>query len=156
MTRKKRTPGPWERSHKTYSFRASPEESKRIDVLREHQSIREIVMKSLGLIERDCRAFQRGREVGQDEGFDVGFEEGLHRIPAWCETCGRRIHYDSRRPGVQAILDRSFRNTDVPHINYHMGPNVGTPPPHDRFDEYVAAYYDEAVAKHRKYADSDA
>jgi hypothetical protein len=152
MPRKRRKPGPWERENKTISFRVPPELAERIDALRKQMPLRDIVLKSLGLVELEARASAAGQEDGRFEGFEVGFEEGFRRVEAWCDRCGQRVQYDTRRPGVQEVLDRALRTSGVMHIGNHVGPEAGPPRKRAEDDEQVSSSYEETIRKHPEYA----
>ncbi|MFZ0698862.1 MAG: hypothetical protein WAN74_01530 [Thermoplasmata archaeon] len=88
MKRRKRTLGPWELSHKTYSFRAPPELVERVEALRKKKPLQEIVLKGLGLVGIEANAYDKGLTDGDRIGYERGKAEwdGLVRLP--CHRCG--------------------------------------------------------------------
>lgn len=110
MKRRKRKLGPWELSHKTYSFRAPPELRDRIEALRKEKPLQEILLKGLGLVEGEVHAYRRGYR----DGIAYTYDRGKFKMP--CSRCGKPMVFDMSTPndraGVEAALKaKGWRHT---------------------------------------------
>lgn len=116
MKRQKRKLGPWELSHKTYSFRAPPELRDRIEVLRKGQTLQEVLLKGLGLVqvEAAAEAYNAGFSKGKDEGEKAGYErgraewKGVFEVP--CDKCKKPLIFNMNNPKERAGVQKSMKD----------------------------------------------
>ena len=113
MKQRKRKLGPWELSHKTYSFRVPPELHERVEALRKKTPLQEILLKGLGLVECEANAYDQGmvdgKEKGEKSGYARGKDEWYGRFEVPCGRCGKPMTFSVMRDRNHlAALDDAF------------------------------------------------
>ena len=115
MKRRKRKLGPWELSHRTYSFRAPPELRDRIEALRKGETLQGVLLKGLGLVQVEAAAeayntgFSKGKDVGEKAGYARGKAdwEGVFEVP--CNKCNKPLPFDMKKPKDREDVQRSMK-----------------------------------------------